>query len=122
MAKITVKAAATANYTSASKVITMTVNPAKPAITGIVDKRQGMVQLKWKASKQLSGYEIQYTTGTSFKNAKKVNISGGSKASSLIENLKKGKTYRFRLRSYKLAGEKKLYSAWSGTKKIILKK
>lgn len=51
VAQITVKAAATANYTSASKVITMTVNPAKPAITGIADKGQGRVWLKWKASK-----------------------------------------------------------------------
>lgn len=120
-ARITVKAAATGNYKAASKTITLTVTPGKPGITRVTNQKKGVVKLKWKTVSKASGYEIQYAAGSSFKNAKTLEVTSQKKSSVLIKNLKRKKNYRFRIRSYRTTGEKKLYSAWSGEKTIRTK-
>lgn len=117
-AKITVKAKATGNYQAASKTVTLTVTPPKPSITRVTSPGKGTAKVKWKTVSKASGYEIQYASGSSFKNAKTVKIASKKKASTVIEGLKKGKTYRFRIRSFQEIEEKKLYSSWSSAKKL----
>ena len=51
------------------------------------------------------------------KNAKTLEVTSQKKSSVLIKDLKRKKNYRFRIRSYRTTGEKKLYSAWSGGEK-----
>lgn len=119
IAKITVTASAAKNWKAASKQITVTVLPAKPVITKGSTKGN-TVTLKWKKGKGVDGYQVQYTdngkfTSTSLK--KEV-----ADPSCRIENLKKGKSYSFRVRSYTKIGEKRLYSSWSKKKTIKLKK
>lgn len=120
-ARITVKAAATGNYKAANKTITLTVTPGKPGITRVTNQKKGVVKLKWKTVSKASGYEIQYAAGSSFKNSKTLEVMSQKKSSVLIKDLKRKKNYRFRIRSYRMTGEKKLYSAWSGAKTIRTK-
>lgn len=120
--QITVIAAATSNYKAASKNITLTVTPAKPVISCASNSSAGSVLLKWKKSNVLSGYEVQYVLGTKFNSkTKKVTLAGTS-SNVTIQKLTKGKTYSFRMRSYVDADGKKLYSNWSKTKKVKIKK
>lgn len=118
-ATITIRASATENYKAASKKITVTVNPAGTKIlkTGNISKKRA--QIKWKRNNDITGYEIQYSTNKKFQsNVKKKNITGKSITSAQLTNLKKGKRYYVRIRTYKKIGKTKYYSAWSAKKSI----
>jgi Fibronectin type III domain. len=65
------------------------------------------------------GYQICYSTSKKWKN-KKIKLVTKNKV--VIKNLKKKKTYYFRVRAYRLKGTKKVYGAWSSVKKIKIKK
>ena len=120
--QITVKAAATKNYKAASKTITLTVKPAKPVISSAANSASGTIVLKWKKASSLTGYQVQYTTSSKFNSSAKSVLVEGESSSCTIQGLTKGKTYRFRVRSYKTIEDKKLYSKWSPVKTLKLKK
>lgn len=103
---------------------TITVHPTKPSKPSIsslkVKKRK--VTAKWKRDSRVSGYQVQYSMDKSFQTgvtSKK--ITKNSTVSLTTPALKKGKTYYFRLRSYKTYGGKALNSSWSSVKKIKVK-
>lgn len=73
----------------------------------------------WKKLTRAKGYQICYSTSKKWKN-KKLKLLTKNKA--VIKNLKKKKTYYFRVRAYRLEGTKKVYGAWSSVKKIKIKK
>lgn len=68
------------------------------------------------------GYQVQYALNKKFTKAKKSEDVDKWTLAKTITGLKKGKTYFVRVRAYRLAGTKKLYGAWSSTKKIKIKK
>ena len=81
------------------------------------------LQVKWKANKKASGYQIQYSTSKKFAKAKSILVTGGKKTSKTISSgLKKGKKYYVRIRSYKKSGKTKYYSDWSNTKNVKISK
>jgi len=69
--------------------------------------------VKWSKHAEATGYELQYASKSSFAGARTVRIKKNTVVSATINKLKKGKTYYVRLRSYKTAGKKTYYSAWS---------
>ncbi|WP_022763316.1 BspA family leucine-rich repeat surface protein [Butyrivibrio sp. AD3002] len=72
------------------------------------------IQVKWKKrSGDIKGYEIQYSTDKRFKNAKSLTITKTKTTSKVIKKLKPQKKYYVRIRTYKKAGGKKVYSKWS---------
>jgi hypothetical protein len=78
--------------------------------------------VKWKKNTKATGYQIQYSTSSKFKSAKSVTVKGSSSVSKTLSKLTKGKTYYVRIRSYKKAGSKTYYSAWSTSKKVKVSK
>ena len=86
--------------------------PEKTVITKKKAVKKGIL-LKWRAGKNVSGYEIQYSTNKKFRNAKIVCVTGGKKKSVTLTGLKSGKKYYIRIRTYKKSGGKKYNSAWS---------
>ncbi len=79
--------------------------------------------VKWKKNSKASGYQIQYSTSSTFaKGNKTVMVSGSSKISKTIAKLTKNKTYYVRIRAYKTISGKTYYSAWSSVKKVKIKK
>lgn len=121
--QITIQAGATKNYKAASKTIKVTIAPARPTVTGITNPSKGNVVLRWKKETKLKGFEIQYSVNRKFSSgAKKVSIPSGNASALRIKQLKKGKTYYFRMRSYCMAEEKKLYSSWSSVRSMKVKK
>ncbi|MBC5712959.1 fibronectin type III domain-containing protein [Roseburia sp. BX1005] len=80
------------------------------------------IKVSWSRQQKISGYQIQYAQNKKFTKSKKtVNVSRGSSLK-IIRGLKKKKTYYVRVRAYAASGNSKLYSAWSKSVKIKIKK
>ena len=110
-------------YGAYSDIYKTVTKPRKPTLLSVSTKSKS-ITLKWK-SVNCSGYEIQYSTYKSMKNAKSVTASSTAKGKK-ISNLKKGKRYYVRIRAvknYTTASGKssKVYSARSTMKNIVCK-
>ena len=119
-AKYTFKVAAkAANGTSPLSTSIDTYKVARPKISSVQNTAAKKATVKWKKNSKATGYEIQYSLDKKFKSGvKKVTIKKKATVSKVIKSLKKGKTYYFRIRTYK----KVAYSAWSAVKKLKIKK
>lgn len=85
-------------------------------------KSGGKLIVSWKGQKkQVSGYEISYSTGKKFKagNTKTVLIKKYRTTKKTIPNVKTGKSVYVRIRTYKIVGKKKYFSSWSALKKAV---
>ena len=119
-ATITVTAKATSTYSKSVKKITVYGVPKKPEMKKLTaGKKKFTVQ--WKKDKKADGYQVQYSTDKKFKkNVKSVNVSKKS-TKATVKKLKKRKTYRVRVRSYKKINGKKYYSGWGKMKSVKVK-
>ena len=83
------------------------------------------MKVSFKKVTGASGYEIAYSTSTSFtaKTTKKVTVTGTSATiSKTIKNLTKGKTYYVKVRAYvKTATGSKVYTSYSTRKSVKVK-
>ena len=96
-ATITITAPEKTNYSKQTKKITITVNPTKTALSSVSSPSAGKMTVKWKKNAVGSGYQIQYSTS-------------------------KGKKYYVRIRTKKVVGSAKFFSAWSAAKTVTIKK
>ena len=119
-ATITVTAKATSTYSKSVKKITVYGVPKKPEMKKLTaGKKRFTVQ--WKKDKKADGYQVQYSTDKKFKkNVKSMNVSKKN-TKATVKKLKKGKTYRVRIRSYKKIDGKKYYSGWGKVKSVKVK-
>ena len=118
--QIKVTAAATANYKKGTGTITLIVVPATPTVQKVAAYKTKAIKVSYKKASGASGYQITYATNKSFKNAKSVSVSS-KKTSAVIKNLKKGRNYYVKIRSYKKIGGKKYYSVYSKVKTVKTK-
>lgn len=83
-------------------------------------------KVNWKNCSNVSGYQIQYSTNKSMKNAKKITVKGSKYYARTIKNLKGKKKYYVRVRTYKVVKvngkNKTYYSKWSSKKAVTTKK
>ena len=115
---ITITAAATANYNTASKNVTVTVKPKKTV--GLkVKKGKNRMTVSWKRDKKATGYQITYAQNKKFKKGKKnITISKNKTVKRTIKKLKARKTYYVKVRAYKKVGKTKLYGGYSVVKRV----
>ena len=115
------------NYSGTVKK-TFDIVPEKVNIKKTTAKKKAFVVTWKKQDKQVTGYEIKYSTSKKFtkKTTKTKVITSRNKVSFTTNKLKAKKAYYVKLRTYKtikVNGKKvKLYSAWSSAKKVITKK
>jgi uncharacterized repeat protein (TIGR02543 family) len=96
------------------------VKVAKAAILKISNKKNGRAQVKIKKIAKAEGYQIQYALDRKFKKGKKQVVT--QSCIKIIKRLKKGKTYYFKVRSYKRDSlGYKVYGIYSKPKKIRMK-
>lgn len=114
--------AGSGDYSTVTKNITITVNPAGVNLTRVKNVSGKKLALKWKKNSKASGYQIQYSTSKKFTGAKSKLVPGGSKTAKTLTKLNKKKTYYVRIRTYKTVAKVKYYSSWSSAKKCIIKK
>lgn len=105
---------------AASAVVSSATKPVKSAIKSVSAKKKS-VTLKWKKTVG-SGYEICYSTKKDFSGGTKtVKVSGTSKTTAVIKNLKSKKTYYVKIRAYKKVGKEVVYGNYSSVKKVKTK-
>lgn len=98
------------------------VRMKNPVLSKPVSASAGEVQVSWGRVQKADGYRIEYSTSRQFKNSDIVGCRPGKTVEKTIKKLKKGKTYYFRVRSYKEIGETKYKSCWSSEQKVKVKK
>ena len=121
-ARITIRSSATAGYNAATKIITVTVNPAGTTLMTAKNLSGRKAQITWKKNRYVTGYEIQYSVNKNFRSGSKKTVSGVSKTKYTLTKLQKNKTYYVRIRTYKKSGTKKYYSSWSKVKAVRIRK
>ncbi|WP_051208729.1 BspA family leucine-rich repeat surface protein [Butyrivibrio sp. WCD3002] len=96
---------------------------AKTSVSKVkAGKKSFTVSWKKQTAKGIKGYEIQYSMDKKFKKDVKIVTIGKTKTTSKkIKKLKSGETYYIRVRTYKKANSKKVYSKWSKAKSITVK-
>ena len=97
--------------------VTPKVTVKKSAVKSL-KKGSKSFTVKWKKVSGASGYQIRYKTGS--KTVKKT-VNGGSKTSLKVKNLKVGKKYTVKIRTWMKVNGKKYYSKWSAGKKVRVK-
>lgn len=101
---------------------TFKINPKNTSISSLTAGSKKFT-VKWKKyTTQTTGYQIQYSTKSSFSGAKTVTASKNSTTSKTVSKLKSKKKYYVRIRTYKVVDGTKYYSAWSSAKKVTTKK
>lgn len=108
------------SYTGTKKLY-FKILPKKVSWRSAVSKKRGLVTLSWKKVSQVSGYQIQYSQKSNFKNSRSVSVGAGT-ATKTIQKLSRGKVYYVRIRSFRKVGSKKYYSGWSSVKKVRIHK
>ena len=72
---------------------------------------------------RITGYQVQTATNKSFTAGKKTyKVKGYSKTARTFKNLKGGKKYYVRVRTYKVVDGETYYSKWSKVKSVTTKK
>lgn len=94
---------------------------SKPVITELTNSSQCTMTVRYKAVKDRFGYSIEYSTNPKFqKNKTRVSTSSTVKK---IGKLTKGNIYYVRVRAYAWNSSGKLiYSPWSATQRVKIKK
>ena len=121
-AEIIITVAATANFETVSKMVTVTVNPKKTILYASKPIKKKVLSITWMKNKTASGYQIYYSTSGDFrKNTKSITIRKGKITNLKITGLKSKKKYYVKIRAYKKVKGKTYFSEWSTVKSSIVK-
>ena len=107
-------------YGSYSDTLTTTTKTATPKISRIASKNR-KATINWSKVSGASGYEIYMATSKNGKYKKVKTAIGGTKVKYTRSGLTKGRTYYFKIRTYRTVNKKKVYSSYSVTKGIKVK-
>lgn len=100
------------NYSGAST-LKFKIKP-KPTALSEITSSKAKLTVKWKRQSAGNlGYQLQYSTNRSFKNAKSKIISKNSTLSTNLSGLKSNKGYYLRIRTFRDIKGVRYYSAWS---------
>ena len=115
------------NY-EGSKTVSFVINPKATMIKAPKAGKRSFTarwnkQLTKMSSRQINGYQVQYSLKKNFRSGVKTkNVNGAKKTSVKIGKLKGKKTYYVRVRTFMKVSGKTYYSPWSSTKKVRTKK
>lgn len=98
---------------------TFTILPVNTSIVSLSANSQ-FIEVRWKKqTKQVSGYQIQYSKSPSFTYAGgELIVPDCRTESEIIWDLDANTTYFFRIRTYQTVNGEKFFSGWSKTKSI----
>lgn len=116
---ITVKAQETDQYKAAVKKVSVRVRLDKPLLTMSYSKKTRKIQLKWNKVIGATRYQVyQYDYS---KKKYILKDTGPSNAVGYSWVGKKGKTYKCKIRAYKVVDGKRVYSLFSSVKTVTVK-
>lgn len=108
-------------YSKWSAKKTVTTKFKGTSVKALTAKPAGF-KVSWNRVKGVTGYQVQYSTSSKFKNAKTMKVKKDSVTSRTNQSLKPGKKYYVRVRTYRTANKKTTYSGWSKAKSVTTKK
>lgn len=101
---------------SGTKVLTFKITPPKTTVKKVTPKNDALKISIDKESKQVTGYQVQYSTSKTFKKATTKTVKSYKTTSLTLKNLKSGAKYYVRVRTYKTVDGTRIYSGWSSYK------
>jgi len=106
------------HYSASKKV---TAKPKGTTISKII-RGKGQLTVKWnKCQQQVTGYQIRYTTSTTFEHYKTATVKNYKTTKLTLKKLKQGKKYYVKIRTFKTVNGVKYYSPWSKVKTGVVK-
>ena len=92
-------------------------------ISSVKSSKKKTIVIKAAKQKEMAGYKVQYSTSKKFtkKTTKTVKVATKKALKKTVKGLKSGKKYYVRVRAYKVANGKTVYSAWTKTKSVKVK-
>lgn len=122
-ATISVMAAPTEHCRPAVKKVSITVKPKAGRLVSAKSVQKGSVLVKWKKAENTSGCQIALAQDKAFQKGRADSfVNKSSITEKTVKKLAAGKTYYVKIRMYKTAGTKKIFGAYSSTKKITVKR
>lgn len=118
--KYTITVKGKGNYSFTTR-LTFKIYPPKTALTRLTAGSRSFTARWSRKTSQVTGYQLQYSTKSSFASPKTVTISKYSTTSKTVSRLTKGRTYYVRIRTYKTVGSTRYYSGWSRALKVRAK-
>lgn len=98
------------------------VRMTAPRLLRPTAKGSGKMLVRWRRDKNASGYQIQYSTSSSFKGNWTIEwIRSGKVTAAAVSGLRRDRTYHVRMRSYKDAGYDRHYSAWGSAQRVNIR-
>ena len=90
-----------------------------PTIKSVTNSASKTMTVKWSKNAKATGYQVLYKVGST---SKKVTVKSAATLKKVIKSLKKGKTYKVYVRSYKKVSGTTYVSAWSSVKSLKISK
>ena len=107
--------------TSNDEDVTVISKPKSASIKKVKGAKKA-ISVTWKKVSGVKGYQVQVATNKKFKkNKKTVTIKKQKTTKTTVKKLKAKKKYYVRVRTYKIANGKKVYSSWSKVKSVKTK-
>ena len=120
-ATIYIKASETKQYKKASKNVTVTVIPRKMNMKLVSSPKKKHIKVAWNKDTSVTGYNLYISLTKDFKKETFQRSYKKNTASMYTSGMKSKRIYYVKIRAYKTVGKKKLYGAWSNTKKVKIK-
>lgn len=117
-ASITITAAATSRYLKAIKTVPVTILPVKQEVGRPQISNKLKMLVTWKKDSRSTGYVIEVANSKDFKTNKQRFVKENNITNLVIPG-KKGKSYYFRVRSYKRVGTINIYGSWSDVRSAV---
>ena len=112
----------TTTTTSTSQTAVAKIKAPKKTSIKKVKGANKAISVTWKNVSGVKGYQVQVATNKKFKkNKKTVTIKKQKTTKTTVKKLKAKKKYYVRVRTYKIANGKKIYSSWSKVKSVKTK-
>lgn len=98
------------------------ITPPSAAVSKLKSTGRGRLSVKWKSVKEVTGYQVLYSTNKKFKSGNRtVNVTGRKKSGVTLKKLRSKKNYYVKLRTYKRTGGEIYFSSWSKTVRVKIK-
>lgn len=110
----------TGNYAGTASA-TYSIVPAATSLTSLVGKKKSFTATWKRAIGAPTGYELQFSTTSSFKTPMTVKIANAATVTKTVNSLKSKATYYVRIRAYQKSGSTTYYSAWSKAMSVATK-